>query len=212
MKQIILSALLFWGLTCLQMGAEKRFRISFLSGINAYPESGINNSESESFYYHDDFPIASAHATFRIGAAVSCFLSRNFGIELEANNHFPGRITRSDPESQDQVKTRTPRHVSLAANIVWRFSSRRLSPYVKAGFGIDQLSATEEKSESAHGYEVAFDPPEKTRDTFIQYGAGLSYLINPRLGIRIEADSQQLRNKLVPQNSSNVYGGIFWSF
>ena len=143
---------------------------------------------------------------------MTCFVSESFGIELEANNHFSGGIIRSDRENDDSVKSRTPRHVSLAANIVWRLSSGRLSPYVKAGFGIDRLSAVQEKSVSANGYEVTFVAPEKTSDTFIQYGAGLSYFIKPRLGIRIEFDNQQIRNKFVPESSFNVYGGIFWNF
>ena len=134
-------------------------------------------------------------------------LKDRIALELDGRFTLSSSVKLVDPSDQDSVVVDTSRHYSLTLNIIYHFLSGKLQPYLVAGGGIDKLSAEDKTYISTYGYEIElFAPPSsETWDPLANIGAGVRYLISPKVGIRLD-----VRYILIFDDPNNIHHPLYF--
>lgn len=183
MKKILLIIFILALLVNFSFGKEKRFRVSFLSGLNHVFKFG---SEDDYAIGKNDFPVIPAHTPANFGAGFAVFFIKNIGIELEGRYILTSRVTLLDPSDKDTIKINTARHFALTVNFFCQFLSGKFRPYLILGSGFDKLLPKGGTYTTEYGYEVDLMTPEKTIDPTYHVGCGIDYFLNSSLGARFD--------------------------
>lgn len=167
-------------------GAEDlRTHITLTGGINHHFEYG---SVDDYLPGENCFPVMPAHDASSIGLSFAYFLTQSLGLEVDGRMSMASQVTLTDPSDMDTVEIDTAKHLSLTFSVLYQMLFGRFNPYLALGAGFDRLSAEDQVSESAYGYEIIMlAPPEGERIDFtIGAGGGLNFFVLKNVGLRLD--------------------------
>ena len=209
MKRVWILIILMAFLTNRAAADDVRFQISLLSGFNHVFEYG---KEEEYVMGENDFPVTPAHTPLSLGITCDYFLGKNIGVGFSGRFFSGSDLILRDPSDDDAVQIDSSRHVSVTANLLYRFMDKKVIPYAVMGIGLDYLLAEEGTYTSTNGYSVDIIAPEKTLDLLVTFGAGFDLFFSKSLGFRGDFRYLLLFSKPHYISNLNVMMGLFIGF
>lgn len=210
-RKLLLITIFILFLALLGSAQKENAQVSVFGGINYHREYGTIDDYVPG---ENDFPIMPAHSPFNFGFAVSYFVTRHIGIEVDGRLTSSSKVTLTDPSDQDTLEIDSPKHFSMTINLIYRIVDRRLSPYLIVGGGFDRISVKEQTYMSAYGFKVtpkALSEDEKF-DPLFQIGTGVQYSIINNLGIRMDFRYIRIFDEPNHVITLNTVFGLFFKF
>ncbi len=208
-KKILHISLMMFILTSLSY-PQKSTQFFLFGGKNYHFEYG---TEKDYIVGTNDFPVNPSHLPFNFGGAFTVYFSKRIGIELDGRYTLSSKLNLVDPIDQDTLSMNSYKHLSLTANFIYQFLSKRIRPYVIIGGGFDRISAKDETYLTEYGYQIDIKAPLESEliDPLAQIGAGIFIYLNDFLGIRF--DSRYIVIFDTPNNIHcfNITLGVFLS-
>lgn len=161
----------------------QKFQLSVFGGLNHVFEYG---SEDDYAIGENDFPVTPSHTPLAFGASFAYFFAQNLGLELDWRYVLSSKATLEDPSDLDTVAIDSSKHYSLTLNLLYQFTSGKLTPYILAGGGFDKLLAEDATYTSDYGFEITLEAPEKTLDAVFNFGAGLHYFMSDSMALKLD--------------------------
>lgn len=187
----------------------QNFQLSVFGGINHVFEYG---SEDDYVLGGNDFPVTPSHSPLTLGASFAYFFSESLGLELDWRYVLSSKVILEDPSDQDTVEIDSSKHYSLMLNVIYQFSSGKLRPYLVAGGGFDKLMAEDATYTSDYGFEITLEAPEKTLDVVANFGAGLNYILNARVMLKLDVRYVMIFSDPNRVNNLSAVAGLSFRF
>lgn len=205
MRKILIAFILLSIVSISSLAEEKKNQISILGGINAVSESGSVSDYAPGF---NDFPVTPGHKNTSFAFSYARFISSNLGVELDFRYHLGTEVTLTDPSDQESVAVDTLNNYSVTGNILCKFSSDTVQPYVAGGVGMNVLSPYEKEFTSDRGSVIIITAPEKTSNLIFNVGAGL--IIGQPAGLRLDVRYASISN--IDASGIQFFAGIAFKF
>jgi len=142
------------------------------------------------------------------GFSYARFLSSNIGLELDFKYNIGSKVALIDPSDQERFGLDTCNNYSVTGNILYKFYSGTVQPYVAGGVGMNVLSPFEKEFTSDAGSVIIITAPEKTNNLTFNVGAGL--IIGNPVGLRIDVRFVSINN--IDVNSIQLFAGAAFRF